>query len=102
MKKCSGYTLIELSVAMAVIATISFGVTAIGYNLNIAMQSIKAHGIASDVNAGVNSALRLKVPNGCLTGISISHADLITAGGAQLIGISCAVGDKFRFWVSRG
>ncbi|HDN9373732.1 TPA: type II secretion system protein [Aeromonas salmonicida] len=83
MKKCSGYTLIELSVAIAVIATISFGVAAIWYTSDIAEQSIKVHGIASDVNSGVNSALRLKVSGGCLTGISISHADLITTGVPQ-------------------
>ena len=102
MKKCSGYTLIELSVAMAVIATISFGVTAIGYNLNIAMQSIKAHGIASDVNAGVNSALRLKVPNGCLTGISISHADLITAGVPNSSVYPAPWVTSFSFWYRGG
>ncbi|MGL6428480.1 pilus assembly FimT family protein [Aeromonas hydrophila] len=80
MKKISGYTLIELSVAIAVIATISFGVTAIWYNSGIREQSIKVYGIASDVNSGVNSALRLKLSGGCLTSISISHADLITSG----------------------
>nr|UII03219.1 Hypothetical protein [Aeromonas caviae] len=83
MKKYSGFTLIEFSVAIAVFVTISFGVAAIRYNADIVEQSIKVHGIASDVNSGINTTLRLKVSSGCLTSISISHTDLITTGVPQ-------------------
>lgn len=83
MNRNSGYTLIELLIATSVVLTLLLGVAAVQKNAKILKEASKASSIAFDVSNGIHRTLRLKKSDGCLTGISISHSDLVTAGVPQ-------------------
>lgn len=80
MKKSGGFTLIELTISITMILFLFFGVGVTMKEAEIYRTVAKVRGISVEVNRGVQDALRLKRTNGCLTGVSISHQDLISVG----------------------